>query len=250
MRDDDNDTLLDAAPPVAPVAVAERDEPNVLVIEDAPDASATPLKRKKRVRGEGEGPSTGRWAVWGRFVRRLSMVLMRPSTFWERVRDEEISVREIMWPHIITLVGVRALAGFVGGLLEGASVGASALSGLSGFVSWLALIWVFAVVVGSVATARGARINAQDPLRFAAYGLAPMFMVGIFAAVPLPYVTPIAELIAMPYTFHVMGLAVVPLLGVPVKRAPGIVGLLCGLLLVLWAVMPTLVPLAVEALTR
>lgn len=233
----------------------EAEEAHVLVmderrgdpwLEEPPEA---PVRRARPATVVAQ-PQAGRWPLWGRFARRLSMVLLRPATFWERVRDEEIPVKELMWPHVVVLVGVRALAGFIGGLLHGASFGSSLLSGLSSFVSWLALIWVFAVVVGSVATARGARINAQDPLRFAAYGLAPLFMVGVLAAVPLPYVTPIAELIAMPYTFHVMGLGVVPLLGVPWKRAPAMVGLVCGVLLILWAVMPTLVPLVVEALTR
>ncbi len=187
---------------------------------------------------------------WSRFFKRLIKLLARPAAFWETVREEEISLGEIMWPHIILMIGIRALAGLIGSLLSGGTAMAAMAAFASSFLSWLALVWVFAIIVGSVATARGARISARDPLRFAAYGLAPLFLVGILAAVPLPYVAPIAELIAMPYTFHVMALGVVPLLGVPLKRAPQTVGLLCGLLVVLWGIMPTLVPLIVEALTK
>ncbi len=187
---------------------------------------------------------------WGRFVRRLLMVLVRPGAFWERTRSAEVSVSELMWPHVILLVGLRALAGFVGQLWRGAGFWASFANFASSFVSWFALVWVFAVVVGSIATARGGKLAAQDPVRFAAFGLTPLFAVGMLAAIPLPYVAPIAELIAMPYTFHVLGLGAVPMLGLPVQKAPSFVGLTCGLLLILWGIMPTLVPLVVGVLTR
>ncbi|OIP41843.1 MAG: hypothetical protein AUK47_05680 [Deltaproteobacteria bacterium CG2_30_63_29] len=189
-------------------------------------------------------------ARWSRFIKRMLKVLLRPGAFWEGLREEEIRLSEIMWPHILVVLGLRSIAEAAGRLLDGQSFVTGITVLASSFVSWMALVWVFAIVVGSVATARGARINAQDPLRYAAYALTPLFLVGVLATVPFPYVTRIAELIAMPYTFHVMGLGVVPLLGVSEKRAPAMVGLLCGLLLILWAIMPTLVPLVVETLTK
>ena len=217
-------------PENALVPVREEEEGNPLVLDTAT------LERRRR---------------WGRFGKRLMMVLLRPGTFWERVKEEKISVGEMMWPHVLVMIAVRSLAGFIGNLLsDGGSLGSAAASFFSSFVSWLALVWVFAVIVGSLATTRGARVTGQAPLRFAAYGLAPLFVVGVFAAIPLPYVASIAELIAMPYTFQVMGLGVVPMLGVSQEKAPALVGLLCGLLLVLWGIMPTLVPLVVDTIAR
>jgi hypothetical protein len=216
--------------------------------EESESSDSHPLALEKRKYPAPE--KLNQRQLWFRFFKRLMMVMLRPNKFWAKLRNENIQVREIMYPHVITLIAIRAIAAFAGKMFDDSSFGEAATTFASSFVSWFALVWVFAIAIGSVATARGARINAQDPLRVSAYGLAPLFLAGTLAAVPLPYVAPIAELIAMPYAFYVLAVGVVPLLDVPVKRAPAIVGINCGLLLVLWAVMPTLVPLAVEALTR
>ncbi len=187
---------------------------------------------------------------WTRFGRRLAVVLFRPGSFWQGVRDERITVGELMWPHILFLISLRSLAGLVGAILAGASLGSAAAGFVSGFASWLILVWVFALAAGIAATASGGRINAHDPLRYAAYGLAPLFIVGMLGAVPLPFVAPAADLVAMPWTFYVLGRGAIPMLGMRPDRAPGAVGLLCGVLLVLWGVMPTLVPMIVHSMMQ
>ncbi len=179
---------------------------------------------------------------WRRFSSRLAHLLLVPGKFWESLREEHVSVREMMLPHLILLIGVRAVAGFIGSLLGGGGFGAALGALISSFVSWFALVWVFAIVAASLASAKGGRLSANDSLRLAAYGLAPLFLVGVFAVIPFPHVAPIAELIAMPYAFYVLSAGVVPMLGVPVERAPVMVGQLCGALLILWSIMPTLLP--------
>ena len=117
------------------------------------------------------------------------------------------------------------------------------------FFSWFALVWVFALAAGSIATTSGAKMSAGSAIRFSIYGLTPLFAVGILAAIPLPHVAPIAELLAMPYAFYVLAVGVVPELGLSSEKAPGVVGKLCGALLILWSVMPTLLPELVGAIT-
>ncbi|MDX9720447.1 MAG: Yip1 family protein [Myxococcota bacterium] len=190
-------------------------------------------------------------ARWIRFLKRLLHVLLRPQSFWEdALEDRHQSLSEILFPHTVVLIFVRALAGFVGALLGGSTFAQALANFGSSLLSWFALVFTFAFIVGFVVSARGGQIGETRAWRYAAYGLAPLFAVGIFAAIPLPYVAPVAELIAMPYTFYVMGLGLVPIFGLKAERAPALVGLLCGLLLVLWGVMPTLVPIVVHALTH
>jgi len=80
--------------------------------------------------------------------------------------------------------------------------------------------------------------------------LTPLFAIGVLAVIPLPYVSAIADLVMMPYTFYVLAAGVVPALGVAENRAPTRVGLICGALLLLWSTMPTLIPLLVESLAK
>lgn len=197
-------------------------------------------------------PRAARRAVtvtWSGFVGRVVKILLRPIVFWREIQDEEMSVRQVMFPHMIALIAVRSVAGFIGSLLQGHGLGAATGELLTSFLSWFALVWAFAAVAGSVASTSGGRLSANDSLRFAAYALVPFFVVGIFAAIPLPHVAPIAELVAMPYAFYVLALGVEPLLGVPAERSAVVTGQLCGALLVLWSIMPTLLPGIVKAVT-
>jgi hypothetical protein len=65
---------------------------------------------------------------------------------------------------------------------------------------------------------------------------------------PFPYVGPAAEALAMPYTFYVLAVGVTPMLGVAGDRAPGVVGMLNGALVLGWALLPTLLSASLIAL--
>ncbi|NMC69392.1 MAG: YIP1 family protein [Myxococcales bacterium] len=184
------------------------------------------------------------------FFGDLVEVLFAPAAFWERARAEGPGGYRAIWIHLLVLIGLRAVAGFGGALLRGAGIGAAFGQFFSGMLAAFALVWLFAAIVAGVTAGSTGRTTVRETFRFAAYGLTPLFVVGVLAVVPLPYVAPIADLVLMPYTFYVLGVGLVPALGVPEKSAPGRVALVCGSLLVLWSVMPTLIPLVVEALVR
>jgi len=192
------------------------------------------------------GPRPGGKGFFGDLVE----VLFAPATFWERGRSGAPADYRPIWIHLLVLIGLRAVSGFGGALLRGAGVGAAFGQLFSGLIAAFALVWLFAAIVAGVTAGTTGRTTVRDAFRFAAYGLTPLFVVGVLAVVPLPYVAPIADLVLMPYTFYVLGVGVVPALGVPVSAAPGRVALICGSLLVLWSVMPTLIPLVVEAIVR
>ena len=193
------------------------------------------------------GPPSG--SPWGRFATRLPKLLLTPKAFWTDFQQQEVTAREVLFPHLLILIGVRSVAGFVGSLLGGDGFGSAFGALISSFVAWMSLVYVFAIVAASLAGTSGGRLSPNLSLRYAAYGLAPVFLVGMFAVLPFPHVAPVAELIAMPYAFIVLAHGVVPFLGVDPERAPTVVGKLCGALLILWSIMPTLIPAVVGAIT-
>ncbi|MFT7625181.1 MAG: hypothetical protein ACI9WU_004372 [Myxococcota bacterium] len=196
------------------------------------------------------GPLDRAGTQWSRFAARLLDVLLRPQRFWRDVRREEIAIRELLFPHLVILIGVLAGAGFIGQLLGDAGFGSAVGQLVTSFVSWFAMVGVFAIVAGSIASAKGARLSMSDSMRYAAYGLTPLFVVGVFSAIPLPHVAPIAGLIAMPWAFYVLSAGVVPCLGISTERSAPIAGLMCGATLILWTIMPTLLPELVAAITK
>ncbi|MBN1773954.1 MAG: YIP1 family protein [Deltaproteobacteria bacterium] len=184
------------------------------------------------------------------FLGDLFGVLFSPTAFWARPRPTGLPEAKPIWIHLAILIGIRSVAGFGGALLRDVGLGAAFGQLFSGLVAAFAMVWLFTAIVASLTAGTAGRATVRETFRYAAYGLTPLFAIGVLAVVPLPYVTPIADLVLMPYTFYVLALGVVPALGVAEKAAPGRVALICGSLLVLWSIMPTLIPLVVEALVR
>lgn len=188
---------------------------------------------------------------WGRFFGRLIQVLLRPTKAWERIAGESVPIGEVLWPHAVLLILARAGAELIGHLLEGWGIGTALADFGLGVISWFVLLWVFAFVAGSVASARGrAGLAAGDALRFGAYGLSPLFAVGLLSVVPLPYVSQVAGVLAMPWAFYVLGVGVHPMLHVKDEQAAAVTGLVCGALVLAWALLPTLMGLILRAIAQ
>lgn len=186
---------------------------------------------------------------WQRLFRRLVMVLLRPSRFWAELQTEELTIKEMLFPHVALLLVVRGVAGLVGDLMGGVGVGSAVLGLLSSMLGWFGLIWLLAIAASTLAGVGGGRLSPLHGLRLSAYGLTPLFVAGVLAAVPLRQVAPVAELVAMPWAFYVMAHGVVPCLGVKDKRAITLIAQLNGLTLVLWSVLPTVLPQAIVAIS-
>lgn len=198
---------------------------------------------------KGVAPPVSTGPSWGTFLARVLLVLTRPTKAWERLSREEVPIGELLWPHVVVLLLARGGAELVGRLLEGWTIGAALADFAMGVISWFVLVWVFSFVAGSLASTRGgARLAAGDALRFGAYGLTPLFVVGLIGLFPLPYVSQIAAVLAMPYAFYVLAVGVRPMLHVEDKEAAAVTGLMCGALVLAWALLPNLMGLIVRAI--
>jgi hypothetical protein len=184
------------------------------------------------------------------FFFDLFGVLAGPAAFWRRRAAAAPAPSRSVWLHLLVLIGLRCVAGFGGALLRGAGLGASLGQFFSALLASFVMVWLFAAIVAFLSAGAAGRATIRDSFRYAAYGLTPLFVIGILAVIPLPYVSAIADLVMMPYTFYVLAAGVVPALGVTEDRAPTRVGLICGALLFLWSTMPTLIPLVVESLVK
>jgi hypothetical protein len=184
------------------------------------------------------------------FTQRVFLVLLRPTTFWEELQQDSPSIGAVLYPHVVLLVLLRACAALAGNVLRHVNLGAAIGQFVTSFVAWIMMVFLFTLVAGSIASSRDSRVTLGNSFRFAAYGLTPLFLVGILAVIPIPFFSPIADLLLMPYTFLVLARGVVPFLGVPVDRAPSVVGLVCGATVVLWSLMPGLASVVLGLIWR
>lgn len=184
----------------------------------------------------------------GRFVARLGKLVVRPAAFWQDVKDAPPTLGEVVWPHMVILVGASALATFLGAVLGGRGFGVAFGQLFTSFMSSFAGIWAFAFAVTTIAATKGSKAGLTDCVMFGAYVATPMLLLDVISLLPIPYVKSVATILAMPWAFHLLALGVPSQLGVTESKAPTTVAHLCGALLVLWTALPTLLPAVVGAL--
>lgn len=178
-----------------------------------------------------------------RFFLDLICVLLHPSAFWRGQTTHAATIGQMHFPHLTILILLRMIAVFIGGvLLPGANASQVLLQSVAQGLLILVSIWAFGFVVAGVSALGGGGFHYDKGLRFSGYVMTPTLFVGIISIIPVPYLTTICDLLSMPWAFVVLGAGILPYLKIKTEHAPMVTGLLCGLLLCLWGVMPMLIP--------
>lgn len=178
-----------------------------------------------------------------RFFIDLICVLLHPSAFWRGQTTHAATIGQMHFPHLTVLILLRMIAVFIGGvLLPGANASQVLLQSVAQGLLILVSIWAFGLVVAGVSALGGGGFHYDKGLRFSGYVMTPTLFVGIISIIPVPYLSTICDLLSMPWAFVVLGAGILPYLKIKTEHAPMVTGLLCGLLLCLWGVMPMLIP--------
>lgn len=215
--------------------------------EPAPRAPA-PAKRPAVTVHKRTASDTHPKLLW-RFLRRTVGVTIRPRSFWRRLSEEGVpGFGELMWPHTVILSALGGVAAVVGGVAEGRGAGVIAAHAILTFAASVVMVVGFGFVARLVSAAELGASKMGVAFAFGAYAMTPMLLLGVLHVVPSPLVHTIAGLLALPYTFYVIGLGVGPLLAVPDKRGAETAALLAAAALLAWSLTAALaaIPLASE----
>lgn len=214
------------------VAPPERSSKVAVATDDAP-ASTTPAPA-----------ATG--AGWGRFLARMVFVSLRPRAFWTKLRDGGTvpSTAELLWPHALVLTLAGGVAAAVGDIIHGHPADVVALHGVLTFAAAFLLVIAFALVARAVVAGRGgAGVNLHEAFAFSVYGLTPLLLLGILNVIPVKWLSMVIGFIALPYSFYVLAVGVVPFLRIPERRGAEGSGLLSAGLLLAWSLTTALAAL-------
>ncbi|MGI5828782.1 MAG: Yip1 family protein [Bradymonadia bacterium] len=182
-------------------------------------------------------------SAFGDFFRNLLLLLFRPTHFWETQRSKPVSLLHLHWPHLVLLIALRAIAQLIGGLINPAiSWSTAVVHATTSFLFLFFFVWLFAMIVAGITAVSEADCHVSDTIRYTAYSITPLFFIGFLAIIPVPHLQPIADAIAMPYTFYVMGTGASTFLRIPLKKSAALTGLMCGIMLCLWGLLPIYLP--------
>jgi Yip1 domain len=126
-------------------------------------------------------------------VERVQSILLRPKQTWPVIATEPADVASIYTGYVVILAAIPALAGFVGWTLVGGGafgvtyhlpVLAGALRMLLSYALSLAMVFVMALIVDTLAPTFGGTKNQIQALKLVAYGSTAVFVGGIFSLIP------------------------------------------------------------------
>ena len=180
---------------------------------------------------------------FGRFFYDFVFILTRPESFWKAQELHPVTLGQLIWPHLVILVVLRMIAVFVGGILMSEPVISTVLiqTLMQGFLIFV-LVLIFALLISGISALTGAGFQLDKGIRFSGYCITPILLMGIISIIPVPYLGIVCDMLAMPWAFVVLGAGVLPYLKIKPERSPSLTGLFCGILVILWSVLPLLIP--------
>lgn len=178
-----------------------------------------------------------------RFFLDFAAILAHPAAFWRGQDLHPATLGQLHWPHLTLLILLRTIAVFIGGILQpDPAIHQVIIQAVTQGLLIFLLTWAMALIVAGISALSGGGFHYDKALRFVGYGITPLLFAGLIGIIPLPWLSTVCDLLAMPWAFVVMGAGVLPYLKIKSDNAPIISALICGLLLCLWGAMPMLIP--------
>ncbi len=144
--------------------------------------------------------------VWGLFSH--------PREEWESIRDEPCTITKCYLKHILILAAIPAVSAYIGAVQVGWSVGGedtvrlTSASALPMAVVFYGAMLVAVFVVGRLifwmSQTYGAKTTLAQSVVLAAYTGTPLFLVGVVALYPMPWLNMLFVILALFYTIYLL----------------------------------------------
>lgn len=129
-------------------------------------------------------------------VTRVKNILITPKTEWYEIDAEETSIAQIYMGYVIPLMGLSAIAGLIGAILNlvigGTFTTLSFLivlvTLLLSFVVGLGILYLLALIVDKLAPTFEASPHMPSAFKLVAYGSTAGWVVGLLGILPIPYI--------------------------------------------------------------
>jgi len=144
--------------------------------------------------------------VWGLFSH--------PRKEWGSIRDEPCTVTQCYLRHVLLLAAIPAVSAYIGAVQVGWSFGAGETLRLTaGSALGIAVLFYLAMLVAVFVVGRlihwmsqtyGAQTSLAQSVVLAAYTGTPLFLIGIVALYPIPWVDMLFGILALFYTIYLL----------------------------------------------
>ena len=160
------------------------------------------------------------------FISRVMEILLSPKQAWVDIREESTDVTTLYTQYIMILALIPVVSAFIfssliGFSVLGQTVRISLLSGIVnmaiGYVVWLLMIYVIALLADLLAPTFNAQKNPMNALKLIAYSSTPSLIGGLFMLSPM--FSSLLGLAASLYSVYLLFQGIPVLMGAPKEKA-------------------------------
>jgi hypothetical protein len=162
--------------------------------------------------------------------QRIQNILVSPATEWPVIAGEPNNAVLLITTFAFPLIGIGAVATFLGYALQGAPLGGLELAILN-FILLAIFTVAIAIVASKIAPQFGGRDDVGAALKLSVYSQVPGWLGGIFMLIPA--IGAIGILFAL-YDIYLIYTGATPMLGVAGERRGPFTAILVGAIIVIF----------------
>ena len=122
--------------------------------------------------------------ILDRCLRRVQRLLLSPAKEWDAINGDSADMADIYKSYVLPLVMFSALAGAIGSLMMGLSIGFVIRDLLLAIIIWLASVYLFSLIIDALAPTFGGQKNPGQAFKVAAYALTAVWLASTFNIIP------------------------------------------------------------------
>lgn len=147
------------------------------------------------------------------FLKHVLGILLNPASEWESIRDEEISISDVYLRHVIFMAAIPPICAFIGATQLGWVVGDNVYRLTAASTAPMAFGFYLASLIGVYVMGRaifwmsetyGTGATLDKCVSLAAHTITPMFVCGLIALFPVPWLMLMIGLVGIGYTVYLI----------------------------------------------
>ena len=120
-------------------------------------------------------------------IERIKDIYLSPATFWDEVKAEQTTEKEIVTGFFLLIAALPALAGFLGMLFMGYNLFRTLIWAGLFFGCAIAAVYLFSKIILFLGRSFNAENDESDLVKLAAYSFTPILLGGVFFLIPPIY---------------------------------------------------------------
>ncbi|MBN1223873.1 MAG: YIP1 family protein [Candidatus Aminicenantes bacterium] len=130
-------------------------------------------------------------------VARVQGILLKPKEEWPKIKEESLSISQIITSYVMIVAAIPAIAQFIGLGIVGQRVpfvgwfrlgiGTAFARSILSYVLSVASAYILSIIINALAPTFSSKQNPESAMKLAAYAMTPAWVASVLGVIPMLY---------------------------------------------------------------